>query len=210
MKRIPRCSLLVLAALAALFTTHPASAQMMYLDVNHDGVCDARDALTPATTSVDVYLVADRNADGSSSVCVQESESFAVFSYEFILRAWGDGSVAYGTWVPGAAVAEFTVDLGTRVAGSDYHTGRGGMNPLPPGRYLLGTLEITVTGRPRLSFVSSTGMSRDYITAFGSPCPGSDFDDTLKLGSDFLDACGTAPPEARPASAWDAIRRIYQ
>ncbi len=211
---------LLVAVLAALLTTplaaRPSAAQFMYLDVNHDGVCDARDVLGPEVASVDVYLVTDRNADGSTPVCGQEIEEsekavpYEFFSYEFILRAWGEGTVTYGTWTPGPAVCDFTVDFGTRSDATDYHTGRGTMNAIPAGRYLLGTLGVTVTGHPQLSLVSSSPLGKDLLTAFGAACPGSDFDSTLKLGHDFTDACGTAPPTQGPSTTWASILKLYR
>lgn len=211
---------LIVTALTALLTTvlapRPSAAQFMYLDVNHDGVCDTRDVLGPEVASVDVYLVTNRNADGSAPVCgqpVEDSEKAApyeFFSYEFIVRAWGEGSVTYGIWTPGPDVCDFTVDFGTRSDATDYHTGRGTMNPLPPGRYLLGTLGITVTGHPQLSLVSFSPLGKELLTAFGAACPGSDFDDTLKLGRDFTDACGTAPPAPGPSSTWASILKLYR
>ncbi len=211
MRRAPDLSALVLAAaLSCLGGASPARAQYIFLDTNHDGVCDARDVLSSAVTSVDVYVDTDRNADGSAPTCQQEAVPFDIFSYEFTLRAWGDGTVTYGNWVQGPAMAQFTVAGGEYRVGNDFHTGFGSMDALPPGRYRLGTLEITVTGTPRLSFVPVGVRSKDDITAFGSACPGSDFDDTLKLGGDFTDACGTAQPGAEPPDIWSAIKKLYR
>ncbi len=211
MRRAPDLSALVLvAALSCLAGARPASAQYFFVDTNHDGVCDARDVLSPTVTSVDVYVDTDRNADGSSPTCPQEAMPFDMVSYEFTLRAWGDGTVTYGDWIQGPAMAEFTVAGGEYRVGNDFHTGFGSMDALPPGRYRLGTLEITVTGTPRLSFVPVGVRNKEDITAFGSACLGSDLDNTLKLGSDFTDACGTAQPVAEPPGAWSAIKKLYR
>ncbi len=211
MRRVPALPALVLmTALSCLAGARPARAQYIFLDTNHDGVCDSRDVLSPAVTSVDVYLDTDRNPDGSSPTCTQEAEPFDIFSYEFTLRAWGDGRVTYGDWIQGPAMAQFTVAGGEYRTGADFHTGFGSMDALPPGRYRLGTLEIMVTGSPRLSFVPEGVRSKEDLTAFGSSCPGNDFDDTLKLGGDFTDSCGTAPPSAEPAGAWTAIKKLYR
>ncbi len=182
----------------------------MYLDVNGDGVCDSRDVLARDVTSVDVYLVTDRNSDGSAAVCAGESDPFTLFGYEFILRAWGDGTVSFGTWIPAPAVADFTTSTGPWSNDTDYYTGQLTLNPRPPGRYRLGSLELTVTGTPRLSIVSSTAIGSNLRTGFATDCLGADFDNALKLGLDFTDVCGTAPAAPRSASAWDSIRRIYR
>ena len=79
----------------------------------------------------------------------------------------------------------------------------------PPGRYRLGSLEVTVTGSPRLSIVSSTTLEGDLRSGFASYCLGADFDSALKLGSDFTDACGTAPAAPQTASTWESIRSLY-
>jgi hypothetical protein len=207
---LPLPLLLLVAVLSWLACPRPAFAQYMFLDTNHDGVCDDRDVLTSAVTSVDVYLDSDRNADGSRPTCAQQEEPFNILSYEFTLRAWGDGTVSYGAWIQGPAFASFTVAGGENRVGADFHTGFGSMDALPPGRYRLGTLEITVTGTPRLSLVPVSARNKEDLTAFGSACPGSDFDDTLKLGGDFTDACGTAPPAADASGTWTAIKKLYR
>jgi hypothetical protein len=183
----------------------------MYLDVNSDGACDARDVLDPSVSSVDVYLTTDHDAAGSAVSCRQEPEhELSLFGYSFILRSWGDGTVTFGRWIPGAAVSGFTADLGTRVWRNDLYVGYSGVSPLPPGTYRLGTLLVNVSGHPRLSIVSSTGMSPGSLTSFGSPCSGAEYDNTISLGRDFVDACGTAATAPVPATTWDVIQSLYR
>jgi hypothetical protein len=200
---------LALASLAAIAAPLPAFAQTMFLDVTGDGVCDSRDFLTSRVTSVDLYLATDRNADASEAVCADESEPLSLFGYEFILRAWGEGTVSYGTWIPAPAVADFTASIGPRSNETDYYTGFITLNSRPPGRYRLGSLEIKVTGTPRLSLVSSTPMGSGFRSGFASECPGQDSDNALKLGTDFTDACGTAPAAPRTSSTWETVRSLY-
>jgi len=193
-----------------LLAAVPAAAQNVLLDVNGDGRCGPEDSLHPGVTAVDVWFETDRNGDGSPASCaIDPDHVLTMHSYEFILRAWGGGSVAYGAWIPGPAVAGFQVDLGTRSGGTDMHVAFGAMRGLEPGRHRVGTLKIAVTGTPRLSFAASSGLDREYLTSFGSECPGSDYDATVKLGRDFTDACGTAPPSA-VATAWQTIRSLYR
>ena len=196
--------------LAAALGPSPVAAQNVFLDVNGDGRCGVEDVLHAGVRSVDVWFETDRDAGGSPARCgIDPDHALTMHSYEFILRAWGGGSVAYGAWIPGPAVAGFQVDLGTRSGGTDMHVAFGAMRGLEPGRHRVGTLKIAVTGTPRLSFAASSGLDREYLTSFGSECPGSDYDATVKLGRDFTDACGTAPPSA-VATAWQTIRSLYR
>jgi hypothetical protein len=205
-RRLPIAALWVL-----ILTADPASAQNVFLDVNGDGRCGLEDALHPGISSVDVWFETDRNADGGSARCVIDPDHhLTMHSYEFTLRAWGGGTVTYGAWIPGPAVAGFQVDLGTASAGTDIHVAFGAMRGLEPGRYRVGSLRLSIAGYPRLSFVTSSGLDREFLTSFGSECPGSDYDATVKLGRDFTDSCGTAPTAAPLATAWRAIRSIYR
>ena len=207
MKRHRLAAALGLLLLAAV----PAAAQCVFLDVNGDGRCGLEDVLRPGVASVDVWFETDRNADGSPVTCAVDPEhALTMHSYEFILRAWGNGTVAYGAWIPGPAVAGFQVDLGSGSGGTDVHVVFGAMRGLEPGRYRVGTLRLTITGNPRLTFASSSPLDREYLTSFGSECPGSDYDATVKLGRDFTDSCGTAPAAASPSTAWQTIRSLYR
>jgi len=202
------------ALLLALLLVVPirGAAQTVFLDVNGDGTADAADVLGPGARSVDIWLETDRNADGSAAVCAQEDgHRLTLFSYSFLLRAWGDGTVTYGPWIPGPAVSGFQFDLGTYSKGTDVIVQYGGPAPLEPGRYKVGTLRITVTGSPRLSFITSSPIAVESMTGFGTDCPGGDYDNTSKLGSDFIDGLGTAGPlpTTAPGAVWAVIRQLY-
>ena len=76
-----------------------------------------------------------------------------------------------------------------------------------------------MTGTPLLGFLASTTLSGTYLTAFGSDCPGLDFDNTMKLGpnpagavgpGDFTSACGTAAPTPAKITTWGAIKNLYR
>jgi hypothetical protein len=188
---------------------------MVYLDVNGDGRCDASDVLGPEVGSVDVWYVTNRNADGTPAVCQgpgEEEHPLTMFTFMVLLHAWGDGTLEYGAWIPGPSVAGFQFDLGSKTKGPDAMFSYGGANALDPGRYKVGTLRVSVTGHPRLSIVAATPLEAGMVTCFGSHCSGIDIDATIKLGHDFVDALGTAPPATPPdaGSAWAAIQKLYR
>jgi hypothetical protein len=210
MSRLPLLLLLVLLGWPAA-----CRAQQVYLDVNRDGRCDADDVLGPEVGSVDVWFVTDRDADGTPDSCEAEGEypyTLSIFSYMVLLHAWGDGTLQYGPWIPGPSVAGFQIDAGCKTKGADCIIAYAGVNPLEPGRYKVGTLQVSVTGHPRLSFLAATPLDPELATSFGSECPGVDLDSTIKLGQDFLDACGTAAPmpSADAGTAWAAIQKLYR
>lgn len=201
--------------LAALGWSVSCPAQEVFLDVNRDGRCDAADVLGPEVASVDVWFVTDRNADGSAATCQGEWDreySLSVFSFMVLLRAWGDGTVRYGPWIPGSAVSGFQADLGSRTKGADCVIAYGGMNALEPGRYKVGTLRVAVTGHPRLSFMTAAPLAPELVTCFGSECPGLGFDSTIRLGGEFIDARGTAAATstADAGSVWAAVQKLYR
>ena len=202
--------LLLLAIVALVAFAAPASAQFMYLDVNGDGVntdADNGDVLTPSTTSVDVYLVTGFNENGSpASTANCGGGNFTINSYEVILRA--TGSLTYGTWTDNMS---FATILGNAQAGADFYAGRGSGTILPPGTYKLGSVSLSnVAAGAVLSIVSSTSASPTAGTTFGSACVGNDFDNTLKLGSDWTDTNGTDSPTPVTSTTWGAIKSLYR
>jgi hypothetical protein len=65
---------------------------------------------------------------------------------------------------------------------------------LPAGKYCLGSLVITGRdGQPSIGFAPSSSLGGTFATSFGSRCPGSENDNTLRLGLDWHDAGGLAP-----------------
>lgn len=198
---------LIAAALLACAGTAPA--QSLFLDVNGDGRGDASDVLTPAVGSVDVYLDTSRNGDGTPAACTDGHEPLSISSYTFILE-WepvGGGSLTYGGWSDNMG---FTVRAGGAQAGRMFWVARAAPYYLAPGLHLLGSLEVKVTGSPVLRFLSWTAADNAALTSFGSPCGGRDYDHTIKLGQEFVDARGTAPAEAGPRTAWRTIRELYR
>lgn len=210
--------LLFLVVVAALMVGAPAYSQHVYADVNGDGLNSLTnpalpdDVLGPATTSVDVYFTTNFNRDGSAAVC-NSAEPFTLGSYEFVLRSSGSGSVVFNGWTDnlGFAFPIITAGDGTfSTAGSDTWVGRGGNPPgLSPGTYKVGTLSITVTGTPKLDFATSSSISGNAQTAFGSSCDGNQFDSTIRLGDDFVDSDGTESPTPVLDTTWGKIKKLY-
>ncbi len=206
---------LPLLAVAALLLASPVSAQYMYLDVNHDGICSYEEVLTSAVTSVDIWLNTTHNKDGSLVTCSEGTYPMSLYSYEFILHAVRGGTVTYGAFTN--ARPEMTTQVGpVGINGTtDYWIGFGGSTVNPPGLYKLGTLAITVTGTPSLWIVPSTTIWPVANTAFGSECVGKDFDNTLKLigttngTGDWFDVCGTMSLDPVRQPTWGVIKNIY-
>jgi hypothetical protein len=199
-------SLLLVAVVALFAVASPAHSQYMYLDTNNDGVCDSNDILSPSSTSVDVWIDTNHNANGSVATCSQSSNNLTINSYEVIMRA--TGSVTYGTWTDNMS---FATNLGDAQAGGDFYAGRGSGTVLPAGLYKVGSVAISgVSAGATLSIVSSTSASPIAETAFGSLCEGGDFDNTMKLGSDWFDVCGSASGTPVTQTTWGQIKNIYK
>ena len=203
---------LLLAALAALFAASPATAQYFFIDVNGDGQCDASDVLGPEVSSVDVYLDTAHDATGTPVACQNGEEGenvLTICSYTFILEwdAAGSGTLSYGPWSDNMG---FTVPSGGKESGRMLWLARAAPYFLAPGRYMLGSLKVKVTGAPVLRFLSSTPLDNTAMTSFGAQCGGRDYDNTMKLGSDFLDARGTSPADEGPRTVWGTVKRLYR
>jgi len=185
-------------------------AQYLFVDANGDGVSTSADRLSAAGPStIAIWLRTDQNKDGSKAVCAADpSAAVSIFSYEFILHAAG-GSVKWGTYTNLLPGMQFS--FGTFSSGTDYYTGYGGTNPLPPGKYKLGTVAVTPTsGDPRLDFASSTPIWAPLHTSFGSMCAGRAAHNTLvyaedqaravamglNAGADWMGADGVASPSS--------------
>ena len=202
--------LLVFAAVVALAIGVPASAQYMFIDVNGDGQCTSADVLTTSTTSVDVYLHTNLNADGSAAVC-PTGEDLTINSYTFILSAVG-GTVGYVTWTDNMG---FTINAnqfpnGVGTAGNDVWVAKASGTISPEGSYRLGTLAVTPSAGARLEIHATSTIDGNAITSFGSACNGQDFDNTLKLPTDWTNICGTASATPATETTWGKIKNMYQ
>lgn len=204
---------------AALAAGVPANAQYIFLDVNGDGVNSqtdgalAVDKLDPSVASVDVYYVTDKNRDGSNAVCSTSTDPFSIISYEFTLHASGPGTVTYGAWTDNVGFGYGLVNCGDGVAcprGQDVWVAKGTNPPLPPGKYRVGSMTVTVTGTPVLDIVAQSAWIPAARTSFGSECLGNNFDNTLFLGDDFTDSDGTEASAPALATVWGKIKSLYR
>ena len=183
---------LVMVSAFALFLALPASpalAQYMYLDSNGDGVHTAADFVNSAgPTTINVWLDTERNRDGGFALCYPDTtQPNTIFSYVFSLRT-SNGTAAWSGFVNRQST--MTVAFGEHSSSTEYENGFGGFNSLPAGRYFLATIVMTVqSGTPSVDIVPSVPGNGD-VTSFGSNCLGHDFDDTLKLGTDWYDVDG--------------------
>lgn len=197
---------IVLVALVALAIGAPASAQYMWLDVNGDGQCTVDDVLGPSTTSVDVWIDTDSNADGSPATCVTADGDMTINSYGFVLNAPA-GGVTYGTWTDNMG---FTQPFDNGTAGTEVWVAWASTTPQPAGTYKLGTLNITVTGNNVLQFLPISSTVGTALTAFGAACSGFEFDNTLKYTSEWNDVCGTTAPTPVAETTWGKIKALYR
>ena len=217
--------LLFLVVVAMLAIGPPAHSQYLFLDVNGDGHNSGNpaepgsgsDVLNSGVTSVDVYFDTNHNPDGSAASCDQSSNALTINSYEALLRASGTGTVTFNGWTDNMGFTFGIIINGDHTfatAGTDAWMGRGSATPMAPGRYKVGTLSITVTGTPVISWLPFGGSSLNASaeSAFGTQCEGNDFDDTYKLGSDFnlANAFGTQAPTPVVSRTWGAIKEMYK
>jgi len=205
-----RAACALLAALWAWCAAPAVSAQTLYMDVNGDGRGDAADVLGPEVSSVDIYLDTTHDADGTAEVCRMDEDPLTICSYTFIVE-WdagpGGGSLSYGAWSDNMG---FTVPAGGMESGRMFWIARAAPYFLAPGRYMLGSLRVKVTGTPVLRFLSTTTADNTAMTSFGSQCGGRDFDNTMKLGSDFVDARGTSPADDGNRTVWSTVKELYR
>ena|SRR5690349_9449131 len=205
-------SLLLVAVVALVAFAAPAHSQYMYIDVNGDGVNTvADDVISPATTHLDIYLDTGHGADGTPAVCSSSSNPFTMNSYEVILRSTGTITFAdpsSGGWTDNMS---FATVLGNAIAGTDVYMGRGSGTVLPPSTYKLGSIAVSgIVGTPVVNIVSSTSALATALTSFGSQCEGLDFDNTLKLGSDWNDVHGTYTTTPVSQTTWGQIKNLYK
>ena len=194
---ITRALFLLLIPLA--FTV-PANAQYLYLESNGDGVHTTADKLHPShPTTVDVWLDTAHNRDGSPTVCkTNPSVSLDIFSYVVNLAA-SAGTVSYSAYT-NRAPGMVSISPGSANS-TQFTTGAwagSAQSSLPPGRYRLGTLTITVqSGFPDVEIVPNIAISTDG-TLFGSTCDEhADQTNSIVLGLDWTDVDGLARPGAR-------------
>jgi len=164
----------------------------MYLDSNGDGVRTAADKLHPVKpTVVDIWLDTAHNRNGSATSChLNPATPLDMFSYVVNLKASG-GTVSYSSYTNRAP--GFLLLYTQPSDETQFTTGLMAGNPspsLPPGKYLLGTLTITVsTADPSVQIVPRLFIDN---TSFGSHC--EDDANTITLGQEWFDVDGLDRP----------------
>lgn len=201
-------SLLLCVAVLALVVAMPASAQYVYMDTNGDGVCNSSDVLNSGVTSIDFYFDTNHNADGSAVTCPNTDNTYEMTINSYAVTLVGTAGITYGAWTD---LMNFTINAGGAAAGNDIWLARASATVLPPGKYKVGSLAVTITGNPTLTLVpTDPPLDGTSLTAFGTACPGIDFDNTYKLGSDFMDVCSSASPTPATKTTWGKIKDMYK
>lgn len=193
---------------------HPARGQYIFADTNRDGLSSSQDQLAAVGPSnVDIWLQTNTNRDGSPVRLATGAPPLTILGYEFVLAAVG-GTVTWGRYTN--LQPTMYLPFGPLVNESEVYVGYLGTVSLPPGKYNLGTLAVTVkSGAPRLEFRPRSSIYAGVLTAFASKNPGKDDDNTLKFTSDrtqlgnplpdvsgdWADADGVAKPSADGALA---------
>jgi len=199
-------SLLLAAVVALVAFAAPAHSQYMFLDTNNDSLCTPADILTPASTSVDVWLVTNANRDNTPATCNVSGNALDLSSYEFFLRS--TGSITYGAWADNTG---FPTSFGDFAAGTDTYHGKCCGAVKLPGKHKLGTLTISgVSLGATLSIVGASSVNPPGFTSFGTACEGNDFDNTYKIVRDWNDVCGTASSTPITQTTWGQIKKIYR
>ncbi|MGE5175610.1 MAG: FG-GAP repeat domain-containing protein, partial [Hyphomicrobiales bacterium] len=179
---------LLLLSVMLILAPRIASAQYMYLDSDGDGVHTAADGLSQVgTTQVDIWLRTDHDRDGSVATC-PTGEDLSIVSYVVCLQVV-DGTVSFTN--AANLVSAFGGRYRDEGTDSEYILSYYGSAFLPAGTYHLARITVTaLSGTPALAIVPTLPSHPVDSTSFGSLCSGIDFDNTLKLGSDWLDADG--------------------
>jgi len=220
-----QCLLLLFLAVT---TGRPAYGQYLFLDVNGDGHnalnyaepgFGGGECLSPSITQVDVYFDTNHQPDGSAATCDQTAENaLSMNSYEILLHADVHFcSVTFNSWTDNLGYTTGIISKGDTkffALGTDVWVGLSG-SLLPPGRYKVGTLNVTVSGGlPTVWFLprGGSGINANAGTSFGTQCEGNDFDNTYTLGLDFpsWNAFGTCFPDAVQELTWGEIKQRYR
>lgn len=200
--------LLLFSAALAAATPVSAGGQYLFFDTNGDQVCDGQDILLGTDVDVDVYLDTEHDGAGGPVSCVG-GEPLSMLSYEIVFEGhpYRGNTYSFGAWTN--AVAGFAEVGGLRTGDQLWVAYSGAIRP--PGRYRLGTLTVSVEGCAWIDIVPEMG-STGRLTAFGSECPGSNLDNTIRFGSDFASYCGAwgGICDGVRTGTWGMIKRRYR
>lgn len=200
MLSIPRFAFAALLTLAALAGGSHAEAQYFYLDADGDGANNGAEwAPSCDTTTVDVYVVTDRNQDGSPAAC--GSAEGLPDLYYYSLHLLGPESPftveSLENQIPGMipTFEPFINDFGVTVGFSAERT------PLPPGTHRLLRLKVVFTGpycRSMWIAPSSCYSLPGITTGVGIFCRESGTELVLPANGPGFGYC-TDPPNRRPS-----------
>jgi hypothetical protein len=134
----------MLAGVCALALAGSADAQYLFLDTNGDGRWTSEDRMRlDGDTRVAIWLDTNHNRDGSAArPSGSAKQLFTINAYQIILRAVG-GTVMWGRYVN--LMPTMTSGLAKFASATEFSTGWGGVDLLPPGTYKLGVLEVGIT-----------------------------------------------------------------
>jgi len=198
-----------------LSVSHPAYGQYIYLDLDGDGVCSSADIPTAATTSIDVYLDTNHDANGREATCGDGTSPLNMFSYDLVLAYKGAGAVTFQSFTPDRALLDYAILSAFTAVGNEVGVGYSKKEGTDgPGRFKLGTFHVAVVGHPAIVFEATPQVSSipSGFTGFGSQCAGSMFSGTIALGYDFTDTCSFSQDwsDAVQLTTWGKIKQIYR
>ncbi len=156
----------LIAALMLCFLVPRANAQYMYLDSNGDGVHTKADVVRrKGTTRIAVWLITDRNRDGTKVSCSTEA---TLTGFRLRLSA-GNGTVRWGTFAPdppvGTNYEAQPLDSFSCAAWYALPTS------LPAGKHRLGTVTLAVVrGTPSVAILPAPPEYPAQGTRFFSGC----------------------------------------
>lgn len=164
----------------------------MYLDSNGDGIHTAADVLNGVgATQVTIWLDTNHGRDGTEATCTTESTPINLqSSYSAVIRAVGG---TFSCSNPVTLQPLFSTPYLIKGGPTEFHIGYFGLGTLGTGKFALMRFTTSVSeGTPSLELVprATTLGTFPLITEFGSHCPALDFDNTMKLGSDWMDVDG--------------------
>lgn len=188
----------------------PATSQYLFLDTNGDGIHDGSDQLAPSgPTSVDIWIVTNRNRDGTSVSCdvADAGNGLTINSYSVVLHSAG-GSVKWGPMqnrLPFSELHPACFATYEDTTGTDwYHNGWGWQDQFTPGKHLVANIQIEVlSGNPSIFVEPYLPRRVVQITAFGTSCMALEGDNTYKLGLDWNDADGLGPLRAAAGGPYE-------
>lgn len=222
--------LLLLAVVLALVVGAPAYSQYMFMDVDGDqansqdtGTGD--DALDAADNGVDIYLDLTKNRNDTPIACTDGFSTLQLASYEFTIKQSGSGSVQYTGYtnnLTGFTTSLILNDSDPLSVGFDAGAGEAWVylaGPSDPGQWpgpallKLGRIALSVTGTPKLDFVLKgvAVINSQAGTSFATPCFHPDtFETVWYLGTEWMDADGTASPTPVVEGTWGKIKNLYR